>query len=158
MLPIKFPESNEAYIVGGTIEVPIYEDHNQTIVCYQLNKEELDTIFRNGKLWLRIPGGVRATGWPAPYVKATVYNPFKKMEPLQVSEHVANHIIIHTEDDEEIILYKIMNGQILNIAMDFSEKMILVGHATDLPEYAGAVKLYNLNPEDVYILKRARQE
>lgn len=157
MLPIKFPESNEAYIVGGRLDVPIYEDNLQTIVCYQLNKEEIDTIFRNGKLWLRIPGGVKSNGWPAPYIKPTVYNPFKKMEPLQVSEDIVDQVIIHIEDDEEIIIYKIEKGSYL-LSDYFSEKVKIIGWGKDLPEYADAINLYKLLPEDVYILKRIRTE
>lgn len=157
MLPIKFPESNEAYIVGGSLDVPIYEDSLQTIVCYQLNKEEIDTIFRNGKLWLRIPGGVKSSGWPAPYIKPTVYNPFKKMDPLQVSADIADQIIIHVEDDEEIIIYKIEKGSYL-LSDYFSEKVKIIGWGKDLPEYTDAINLYKLLPEDVYILKRIRTE
>ncbi len=157
MLPTKFPESNETYLEAGILEVPIYEDSLRTIVCYQLNKEEMDMMFRTGKLWVSIPGGCRSTGWPAPYVKITVYNPFKKMEPLRIKEHIINNVIIHTEDDDEIILYK-MNGDVLNIPMDFVDKVKLLGCAADLPEYLAAVKLYKLNPEDVYILKRVRDE
>ena len=158
MLPIKFTESNESYIVGGKLEVPIYEDNLQTIVCYQFNKEEMDMFFRTGRLWLRIPGGVKATGWPAPFVTMTVYNPFKKMEPLRVKENIVNKVIIHNEDDEELILYKIEKGSILNVTTDFVDKVKLLGHATELPEYAEAVKLYNLDPNYVYILKRVRDE
>lgn len=153
MLPIKFKESNETYVVGQ-LEVPIYEDNLQTIVCYKLNREEVDTVVRVGKVWLRIPGGVKSTGWPAPHVKVSVYSPFKKIEPLTMNESIAKDIIIHTEDEDEIILYKIRRTHILNVAVDFAEKVKILGLATELPEYADAVKLYKLNPADVYILKR----
>ena len=158
MLPIQFPESNEAYIQEG-LEVPIYEDSKQTILCLQLNKEELDNINRTGKLWLRILGcGVRCNGWPAPYVKATAFNPFKKLEPLEVADHIADRVIIHQEDDEEIILYTINRREVLNLTMDFSDKVKLLGHAPDLPEYNSAIKLYDLVADNVYILKRVREE
>jgi hypothetical protein len=157
MLPIHFPEANDEYTVNGTTKVPIYEDHLQTIVCYQFNKEELDTFFKNGKLWLRIPGSTRRDDKPAPYIRPTVYNPFKQMEPLEVSADIAEQIIIHIEDDEEIIIYKIETGAWL-MPEHFSEKVKIVGWGKDLPEYTEAIHLYKLCPDDVYILKRVRNE
>ncbi len=157
MLPINFPEANDEYTVNGNTKVPIYEDHLQTIVCYQFNKEELDTFFKNGKMWLRIPGSTMRDDKPAPYIRPTVYNPFKKMDPLEVSEEIAEHVIVHIEDDEEIIIYKITKDSILRSDF-FNEKVKLVGWGRDLPEYTEAIHLYKLSPDDVYILKRVRNE
>lgn len=157
MLPIHFEESTDKYIVNGTVTVPVYEDQLQTIVCYQLNKEELDTLYRNGKLWLRIPGSTQRDGRPVPFIKPTVYNPFRKMEPLQVSEDIVDQVIIHIEDDEEIIIFKIVQGIFL-VPEYFSEKVKVIGRGKDLPEYTEAIHLYKLCPEDVYILKRVRNE
>ena len=150
MIPIEFKEANETIFSNGVFTTPVYEDELHTICCLQLSKEEIDTISATGKLWLKFDP-VR----PLPRFKATVYNPFRKLKPIEVADQFANDVIVHLEDNEEIILVRFHEGQVLNVTDVFvSEKVKMIGYGPERPEYRHIIDKYNFDVNWVYILKR----
>jgi hypothetical protein len=156
MQPYKFPESNEAVIENGTLEIPFYQDSMRTVCCYQLTKEELDVLNKTGKLWLTYHT-VIVDPWMK-LARPSVYNPFVKLQPIQLDESIVDKVIIHYEDGEELILFRMEPGFMLNVATMFSEKMKVVGHGIELKQYGHVLDQYKLDPAWTYILKRVRNQ
>lgn len=57
MLPINFKQCNGAFNSDVDIDIPAYRgpnihDKECIVICYQLNKEELDTIAETCKIWV----------------------------------------------------------------------------------------------------------
>lgn len=156
MQPYKFPESNEAVIEGGTLEIPFYQDSMRTVCCYELTKEELDVIKKTGKLWL-VYHTVAVDPWMK-LARPSVYNPFVKLKPLELHESIIDNVIMHYEDGEELILFKMQPGLMLNVATMFSESVKIIGHGVELKQYKHVLDQYKLDPAWTYVLKRVRHE
>jgi hypothetical protein len=90
--------------------------------------------------------------------RPSVYNPFVKLKPIELDESIIDKVIIHYEDGEELILFRMEPGFMLNVATMFSEKMKVVGHGIELKRYGHVLDQYKLDPAWTYILKRVRHE
>lgn len=150
MKPINFPESNESVRVDSLGQtIPIYENGIETICCYELTNEELKVLFKTGRIWVRLP-----PARPMPWFKMTVFSPLRRITPMELREDVVDKVIIHLEDDEELIFYRMEPGSVLNISAQFYSKVTLLGHAVEMPQYSRLLQKYGLDPAWTMILKR----
>ena len=63
--PIDFEQSNRSwYGYGDTGDLPVYQEGDQSISCWQLTEDELKEISQTGMIWLRVWAG----NHPAVYV------------------------------------------------------------------------------------------
>lgn len=152
MLPFNFKEADKSIEEDGLPLIPYYDNGVELICCFGLNAQERDIIAKTGKLWVRVQA--RA---PLNPMTLTVFDPLRKIPPLEVLEGIAGRLIIHVDEDgEEIILYKIKAGESVNIATAFCDKIsyCVYGADDEAWRYSYLLKLYGLDPAYTYILKR----
>lgn len=57
--PVSFPEANKMWL-GDTekdiVDLPVFQEGNESISCWELSAEELSNIQATGKVWLYVVG------------------------------------------------------------------------------------------------------
>lgn len=140
MTPQYFPQADMTTKHEG-ITIPYAYHGNEVVSLWQLSEDELKKINTTGMLWIRVKGA-EAT----PCVRPTVYNPYIAGAPLVVDDIIADRVIIHKEEDRELIILQIDRGEMIEWAKCFREKVKLLGSGVDLPEFKHLCEQYKIDP------------
>lgn len=99
MIPVKFPRNNTIMNGGDHPDIPVYVDQHQMISCWKLNVADIESVNKNGLIWLTLLGNLH------PPVGITTNDPFVVPRDIVVNKQIADKIMcINFEGDEFVYL------------------------------------------------------
>lgn len=181
MIPSSFEQQNGTFQGGEHhTDIPYYKEGHRYVTRWKLNKEEIDQIASTGEIWVHL---VSPMGLWQPFALSGV-NPFKKLRPMVLKEHM-RAVSSLSHDGEEIIILRIKEDQInfrtytpdniwwhlrYKVRGDidkkwhgeefeyaFQEEVEVIGRGEDCPEYSWMLPHYQIPKTQVLFLKRVNK-